>query len=68
MSDDELREYNEKQKCFMVDLFERERWILGQQLKRDPRDHWADLAILENRVIQIVSNGFGKWMSEQITK
>ena len=50
----------------MEDLFERERWILGNQIDRDPRDHWGDMAILEARVVEIIRAGFGEWMAEQI--
>lgn len=65
-SNEDLRKHNLKQKGLMEDLFERERWILGKFLERDPRDHWADMAILESRVVEIIRAGFGEWMAEQI--
>ena len=65
-TDEDVRKHNLKQKALMEDLFERERWILGNQISRDPRDHWADMAILEARVVEIIRAGFGEWMAEQI--
>ena len=60
------REHNESEREMLNALFERERYLLGEILGRDPRDSWQDMAILENRISQIILNGFGKWMAEQI--
>ena len=62
------KERNKAQEDMMFNLFERERWILGEKLGRDPRDNWADLVLLQNRVSQIILEGFGEWMANEILK
>ena len=52
----------------MVDLFERERWLLGEEIGRDPRASWVDMAMLESRITHLILNGYGKWMAEQLKK
>jgi len=60
------RQHNNAESQMLSDLFERERYLLGEELGRDPRDSWQDLALLENRISQIILSGFGEWMANQI--
>jgi hypothetical protein len=60
------QQHNKAEENMMIQLFERERWILGEQIGRDPRESWRDMAILENRISQIILTGFGQWMADQI--
>lgn len=60
--------HNRAETGMLHDLFERERYYLGEQLGRDPRESWQDMALLENRISQIILSGYGQWMAEQITE
>lgn len=59
-------QHNASEQDLLFDLFERERWLLGEQLRRDPRDDWRDMALLENRVSQLILEGFGRWLAEVV--
>ena len=60
------KEHNQKEACAIYALIERERYILGEQLGRDPRESFEDMETLEKRVSEVILNGFGEWLAEQI--
>ena len=60
------KEHNQKEACAIYALIERERYILGEQLGRDPRESFEDMETLEKRVSEVILNGIGEWLAEQI--
>jgi hypothetical protein len=67
--DDKItKDHNELQQKAMFAMFERERWYFGVLIKRDPRESWADMNILENRISAVVLGGYGEWLAEEIHK
>lgn len=60
-------QHNKRELGSLAELYERERWLLGETLGRDPRASQDDLNALELRVASIVlDNDFGAYLAEQI--
>lgn len=66
MTTRDIKHHNACQKQCMEELFERERWLLGENLGYDPRSDWVAMGILQNRVAEVILSGFGRWMAENI--
>lgn len=63
-SDMSLKDHNDSQTCAIQGLIDRERWLLSERLGYDCTSTATGLCMLNHRVADIVSGGFGKYLNE----
>ncbi|AKA60302.1 hypothetical protein P8625_51 [Verrucomicrobia phage P8625] len=58
-----LNGHNQSQACQVQSLIEREAWYLSEQLGYDCTTTAEGICKLNNRVANIICDGFGEWMA-----
>ncbi len=58
-----LKGHNQSQACQVQSLIEREAWYLSEKLGYDCTTTAEGICRLNNRVANIISDGFGAWMA-----
>jgi hypothetical protein len=63
-----LQRYNEKQRAEIQRVYDEIKWYLGEEKGYDPYYHPEDKAIIEERLANILLNGFGSYLRTLATK
>lgn len=58
----DLKNYNKKQRAEIQRVYDEIKWYLGEEKGHDPYYHPEDKAIIEERLANILLNGFGSYL------
>jgi hypothetical protein len=62
-----LKNYNKKQQAEIQRVYDEIKWYLGEEKGYDPYYHPEDKAIIEERLANILLNGFGSYLRNLAT-
>lgn len=63
-----LDKYNQNQRAEIQRVYDEIKWYLGEEKGYDPYYHPEDKSIIEERLANILLNGFGSYLRELATK
>lgn len=63
-----LDKYNQNQRAEIQRVYDEIKWHLGVEKGHDPYYHIEDKSIIEERLANILLNGFGSYLRELATK
>lgn len=63
-----LDKYNQNQRAEIQRVYDEIKWYLGEEKGHDPYYHPEDKSIIEERLANILLNGFGSYLREIATK
>jgi hypothetical protein len=63
-----LEKYNQKQRAEIQRVYDEIKWHLGVEKNHDPYYHPEDKKIIEERLADILLNGFGSYLREVVSK
>lgn len=63
-----LEKYNKSQRTEIQRVYNEIKWHLGEEKGHDPDLHPEDKEIIEERLANILLNGFGSYLRELATK
>ena len=63
-----LDKYNQNQRAEIQRVYDEIKWYLGVEKGYDPYYHPEDKSIIEERLANILLNGFGSYLRELATK
>ena len=63
MNDLLLKKYNSHQRGELQRVYDEIKWYLGEYLRRDPSESEDDLKIVNERLAEVILNGFGCYLS-----
>lgn len=63
MNDNFLRRYNDRQREEIRRVYNEIKWYVGEAIQRDPSQSNEDLRIVNQRLSEVILNGFGHYLS-----